>query len=517
MAALVVTVLLAGPSAYLVWRNFSNDADPAGLLFSRQTLEPLWRTIQLAFLVSASSALIGTMTAWLTTRTDLPARRLFRVLLPLPLVYPTFIGAAALVRTLNPGGLANDGLRSVGIDQTVQLDGLLGAWWVLTLFTYPYVYLPVAARFARLPGSIEQSARLLGTSGLDVFRRVILPQARGSIITGTLLVFLYTISDFGAVAILRYDTLTRAIEANQLANRPVALALSLILMILAAIVVAAERWVQRRRPVDSAPRSTINRPTELGRWTVPAFGGLALLSLNALGAPLAAILDWSIRGLTRGDRGGRGLTVDAEEIVDITTNTLSISALAAAVTIATVFPIAILVGRHRSRIGSLGYVVAISTFALPGVLIALAVKFWTLQWDWTFDTFNDTLGILVFAYVVRFAALAMGSTLIAVESVPSRVRDAGQTLGASSARRLRTVDIPMMAPGLLAAAGLVLLSTMKELPISLLLAPIGVETLATRIFGTFNESFVAEAGLMALVLVAMSFVATWFLVIRNAD
>ena len=160
----------------------------------------------------------------------------------------------------------------------------------------------------------------------------------------------------------------------------------------------------------------------------------------------------------------------------------------------------------------------ISTFALPGILIALAARFWVLDApDVIFELLNDSHLLLVFGYVIRFAALAMGTTLIAVQAVPPRLRDAAHTLGASPRRRLRTVDVPVMAPGLFAAGGLVLLSTMKELPITLILAPIGFQTLSTKIFGSFSESFVAEAGLMAIVLVAISFVAAWFLIVRNHD
>lgn len=517
MLASLATVVLAGPAVYLLVRNFTGDADPFGLVFSEQTSGPLWRTLQLAFLVSGSASILGTGLAWLTSRTDLPWKRFFRIVLTLPLVYPTFLGAAALVRTLNPGGVVNDALEAIGIDRTPTLTGLVGSWFVLTLFTYPYVYLPVAARFSRLPGSIEQSARLLGNSAFNVFRRIVLPQAAGSIAAGTLLVFLYTISDFGAVSILRFDTLTRAIEANQLGNRPLALALSLLLLGLAAVVVGAERFAQRRRVESPAPRSHAAGMVPLGRTRVPAIAGTVLIALMALGAPMVALLDWSIRGLTRGRRNGRGLTVDASEILGVTWNTLAVSAAAAVAAVAIVLPIALLVGRHRSRIGTVGHAVAISTFALPGILVALAGTFFISWSDWTFDTFHNTMGILVFAYVIRFAALAMGTTLLAVTNVPDRIRDASQTLGATGIRRFVTIDLPLMTPGLLAAGGLVLLSTMKELPISLLLSPFEFETLATRIFSTFGESFIAEAGLMALALVAMSFVATWVLILRPAE
>lgn len=515
--AALATVLLAAPGVYLLVRNFTADADPAGLLFSDRTLGPLRRTLTLATLVSVSAAVLGTGLAWLTSRTDLPFRALFRVLLTLPLVYPTFIGAAALVRTLNPGGLVNDALTDLGVDRTPTISGLTGSWLVLTLFTYPYVYLPVAARFSRLPGSIEQSARLLGNSATDVFRRIVLPQAAGSIAAGTLLVFLYAISDFGAVSILRYDTLTRAIESNQLANRPVALALSLLLLILASGVVLAERFAQRRRRTGVAARSTTPPNVPLGRWRIPLTGLVCFVILNALGAPMAALLDWSVRGLERGRRNGRGLTVDSAEIAEVTWNTLRVSAVAAVAAVVVVLPIAVLFGRYKSRLGGVGHAVAISTFALPGILVALAATFFISSSDWTFNTFHNTMGILIFSYVIRFAALAMGTTLLAVQLVPPRLRDASQTLGAGSWRRLTTVELPLMTPGLLAAGGLVLLSTMKELPISLLLSPFEFETLATRIFATFNESFVAEAGLMALALVLLSFVATWALVIRPGE
>ena len=510
----LASLILAGPAIYLLIRNFTAEADPFGLLFTARVLEPLWRTIQLAVLVSLSAGALGTGLAWLTTRTDLPFAKTFSVLLTLPLVYPTFIGAAALVRTLNPGGIVNDALSSIGVDRTPTLDGLFGAWLVLTSLTYPYVFLPVAARFSRLPASIEQTARLLGNSATRVFARIIVPQAAGSIVAGMLLVFLYAISDFGAVAILRYDTLTRAIESNQLANRPVALALSLMLLVLAAIVVSAERFADRRRVVSNSPRSSATSALKLGRGKVPAIASVVLVVVFALGAPLIALLDWSIRGLIQSGETGRRLRVDAGEIIEITGNTLGASAVAAVAAVLIVLPIALLIGRHRSRMGNVGHAVAISTFALPGILIALAGTFFINQTDWTFNTFHNSMVILIFSYMVRFAALAMGTTLIAVYAVPERLRDASQTLGADHQRRFLTVDLPLMTPGLLAAGGLVLLSTMKELPISLLLSPFEFETLATRIFGTFNEAFLTEAGLMALTLVALSFAATWALIIR---
>jgi len=501
----------------VVWRNISTDADPIGLLGSSRTLAPLGRTLQLAVLVSVASAAIGTALAWLTTRTDVPLRRLWRTLLPIPLVFPTFIGAAAFIRTLNPGGLANDVLNSIGIERTFELRGLFGAWLVLTLFTYPYVYLPVAARLQRLAGSLEESARVLGDTPGQTFRRIVLPQVTSAIMAGTLLVFLYTISDFGAVQLMRYDTLTRAINTNYLARPPVAFALSLLLLLLAVAVVVGERAVTRTIPQAGSARATRVVQYRLGAWRWPSAALVVLVALLAVGAPLVAMLDWAGDGILRATRDGRPLTIDADKVFEAARHTLESSVLAAIASVAAVLPIALLVGRYRSRSGSFSHAIVIGSFALPGILIALALRFWTLRSGFVGELFADSKALLIFAYVVRFGSLAMGITLVAVQSVPDRFHDVGATLGAGRLRRFRTIDLPLMAPGLMAAVGLVLLSTMKELPISLLIAPIGYQTLTTRIFSSFEESFVAEAGIMAVVLVAMSGVLSWFLVLRRAE
>jgi len=176
-----------------------------------------------------------------------------------------------------------------------------------------------------------------------------------------------------------------------------------------------------------------------------------------------------------------------------------------------------LVGRHRSRTGSLAHAVVISTFALPGLLIALSMRFWVLRTDMVLELLGDTTVLLIFAYIVRFGSLAMGISVVAVRSVPDRLHDSARLLGAGPVRRFFTVDMPVMGPALGAAGGLVLLSVMKELPISLFVSPLDFSTLTTRIFGSFEDAFIAEAGLMSVILVVLSFALTWFFVVRRQD
>jgi iron(III) transport system permease protein len=442
----------------------------------------------------------------LLVRTDVPGRRIWRVLVPLPLVIPSFVGAFALVAMFAPGGLVESVL---GIDDLPLIEGLWAAWLVLTLLTYPYVYLPVAARLESLPRSLEESARALGRSPRSVFRTVVLPQCTGAMWAGALLVFLYCLAEFGAVQILHYDTLTRAIFSSWLFDRDVALALSLVLVALALVVVSIERWHARRR-VQTEAVATGARPvlTELGRLRPFAIGFVALVVTVGLGVPIAVLTYWASRGVVG------AAEIDIGDLVGPTVTTAWLGLLTAAVAVAVVLPVAFLTVRHRSVAGEAANAVIVS-FALPGLVIAISIVFVVVQSVFS-DLLYQTWVLLIFAYVVHFGSQSLRAGQVAVGGVPRRVEDAARSLGAGRVRRIATVSLPLMRPGLLAGAGLVLLSTMKELPATLVLAPAGTRTLATEIWSARAEGFFAEAGLASLVLLALSGALTWLVMLRTA-
>ena len=309
--ALLIAALFALPGGYVAWRAAGGSESPLALLGSRQTLDPLWRTVQLAALVSVSTALLGTGLAWLTTRTDLPLRRLWRVVVPLPLVYPSFVGAAAFISGLTPGGVVHDLAGVFGIELTIRLHGLVGSWLVLTLFTYPYVYLPVAARLTTLSTAFEENARLLGDGPRRVFLRVVLPQVGPSIAAGSLLVFLYTLSDFGAVHLMRFETLTQTIFRTRLFDRDRSFALALLLLVLALLVVAAERTVARSGNRRGARVGAIgdrrSLVVPLGRWKAACTTATAVVVGLALVAPAVSLADWGLFGWFRSRRGDAGV------------------------------------------------------------------------------------------------------------------------------------------------------------------------------------------------------------------
>jgi iron(III) transport system permease protein len=504
-------LVFATPLAYLVSRVAVGDVRISSVVSDDRVQSALWKTIVLATLVAASAAVIGTALAWLVARSDVPGRRIFSVLVPLPLVFPSFVGALALRASVSPGGLLESVLGPFGVERLPQIDGLFGSWLVLTLFTYPYVQLPVAARLRGLGPSIEESARLLGRRPLAVFFQVVLPQTRTAIAAGTLLVFLYAVSDFGAVDLLGYPALTRVIYANRVLRRDLAMALGLVLAVVALLVTVAERRVGRDAAVAAGLRTKRSLTVPLGAWRWPVFALAVFFFLNALVAPIASLVHWTSRGMRSGS-----LDVADSDLWAPVLNTAGISMVTALVAVVVVLPLAFLATRYRSRVAGPALTLVVGGFALPGIVIALSIVFLALNTP-VLDRLYQTFPLLVLAYVVHFGAQSVRAAGVAVGSVPSRLDDAARMLGADRWRRLLRIDAPLMAPGLAAGGGLVLLSTMKELPATLLLAPTGFETLATRIWSATEENALAEAGLAALVLLVVSGLLTWVLVVRRAE
>jgi iron(III) transport system permease protein len=509
--------LFAAPFTYLLLRSGSDLGAFWSTVSSAAALGPLLRSLLLASAVAAAAAGVGTAAAWIVVRTDVPLSRAWRVLLPLPLVIPSFIGAFVMLAAFAPGGLVEAALNPLGVERIATVDGFAGSFVVLTLFTYPYVYLPVSARLRQLPSSFEESARLLGRRPFATFFEVVLPQARGAILAGSLLVFLYVVSDFGVVQLMRYDTLTRAIYSTRLIDRTTSVSLSLLLGIVAIAVVALERTFTKglRRPdVRRGARPLV---IALGKWKSPALASMALLVGLALAAPVGVLGWWSTRGVFRGSTPASDFIADIGDLLGPLANTsvASIGAAIAAVTV--VVPVVYLTVRYRSRVGGIANGVVVGGFALPGLAIALALVYWTIDAPRFISAFYQTLPLLLLAYVVHFGAQAMRTSQVALSSVPRAMEDAARVLGVSRAARFVRVELPLMMPGLLAGAGLVLLSTMKELPATLLLAPIGFQTLAVRIWTATESAFFAEASLASLALILLSGFLTWLLVIRRSE
>lgn len=502
----IVGAAFALPGAFVALRTLQLGDELGETL--RAAMSPLGRTVLLAVTVSATAALLGTALAWLLVRSDLSGRNTLRILVVLPLVLPSFVGAAAFLAALAPGGVLYEVLDLVGIDPP-RLRGFWPSWFVLSLFTYPYVFLPVAARLLALSPTLEESARMLGRSGLETFRDVTFPQLRTSIGAGGLLVFLYTVSEFGAVQLLGYDTLTRVIFATRLSDRATSFTASLVLVVLAISVVIANRFQRGGRSQDGPVRAHAIQPVRMGRWRPIAVGFVAAVVGFGVFVPIASLTTWAWRGVADGRVGFDGLFEAAR-------NTAGVGVVTAVVAVATVLPLATLLVRYRSRASEVASVAVVGGFAVPGLVIALSLVFWTLNAP-VVGRLYQTLPLLIAAYVVHFGAQALGAAEDSVRAVPASLRESSRLLEPSAVRRLTSIDFPLMRPSLVSGGGLVLLSTVKELPATLLLAPTGFRTLATEVWGSYEDGFYAEVGVGGLLLVALSAGLTWLLVLRRSD
>lgn len=484
------------PVVYLAVRAFSGGLEGALELLRPRVLEIWLKSVVLGLLVASFSTLLGLPLAWLTSRSDLPGRRLWAVLAALPLVIPSYVAAFALVAALGPSGLLRRPLQVWGWDFLPEIYGLFGAVVALTLLCFPYVFLTTRAGFLVLDSRLEEVAATLGHGPWACFRRVVLPLLRPSMAAGFLLVALYTLSDFGAVSLLQFDSFTRVIYVHYRGtfDRSGAALLSLLLVAKTVLLLVAARRLSDKGPQAAGWTPRLHRPVQLGAWKWPALLFCTLVALASLGIPVGMTLYWmahqeaSLAGAFR-------------NTVSMASNSVFVSAVAAVLAAALAFPVAYLATRHTRTWSRLLESAVYLGYALPGIVIALALVFFGARHA---GFLYQTLPLLIFAYVVRFLPQAVGSQRGALAQISPRLEEAALSLGAPPRRVMAGVILPLCRPALLSAFALVFLTVMKELPATLLLAPIGFETLATRIWTATSEGFFAEAALPALLLILLS-------------
>jgi iron(III) transport system permease protein len=495
-AALAAGAVLL-PILYLILRAAGGDASALDTVLRPQTLETLGRTVWLAFWVTLLSIGIALPLAWLTTRTDLPGRRLWAVLTPLPLVVPSYVGAYLFVSALGPRGLLQSLLEQpFGITRLPEIYGFPGALLVLTLLNYPFLLLSLRAALQRIDPALEEAAASLGLNRWQTFWRVTLPQLRPAVTTGSLLVILYVLRDFGAVAIMRYNTFTRVIyiQYQNSFDRSAAASLALVLICLSLIVLLVEVRARGRARLDS-PNRRSRRPTRLplGRWRWPALVFCAFIVLVSLVMPAGFLVYWLLRGLGAGEALG-GLWAAAG-------NSLLASGLAALAATLAALPISILDVRRNNPASRLLERISYIAFALPGIVIALALVFFGANYA---PALYQTLSMLVLAYVILFLPQIVGTVRTSLLQVHPNMEEAGRGLGKSAIEVFARITLPLVRPGIAAGAVLVFLTAMKELPATLLLAPSGFSTLATSVWSSVSEAFFARAAAPALLLVLLS-------------
>jgi iron(III) transport system permease protein len=510
LPAIAVVAAAVLPLVYLLIRVASGGRDAWRLIDAEITARLVLDTLWLVGGVVGASLAVAVPLAWLAVRTDLPGRRMLTVLAALPLVIPSYVAALALLGALGPRGLLQDLLEEpFGVERLPELYGYPGAVLALTLSTYPYVFLLVASALRNLDPALEEAARSLGRSPWSVFWNVTLPSLRPPLLAGSLLVALYTISDFGAVSLMQYPTLTRSIflHYETLFDRTSAAALSLVLVAMTILVLALEaHWRGRARYFRSTPGAA--RPpkaVKLGRWRWPALAFFVGVSGLFLLLPLAVLGYWTAQAVE--------LDLPLDFAWEAALDSAAASAIAAAVAALAALPIVFLARRYPSGWTRTLERASYTSNALPGIVVALALVFFAAR----YATFvYQTLALLVFAYIVRFLPQALAASGAALETVNPRIEEMARALGRSPTTVLFTITLRLARPGVLAGAALVFLSSMKELPATLLLRPIGFDTLATEIWQQTSIGAYSQAAPAALLLVAVAAPFVYALAARPA-
>lgn len=457
----------AGISAvvHLIWRPLS------------ATL--LWNTVRLMIVVTILCAIIGTLAAWCVECTDLPGRHVWAVLVVVPFAIPDFV--------------VSFGWASL----TTWVQGFRGAVLVMTLAVYPLVYLPVAASFRSADPGLEEVARSLGVGRLKTFVRVTLGQAKGAILGGCVLVALVILAEYGAFEILAYQTFTTEIFSQFNAFQlPTACALSLVLILLSIVVLGGDLAARGRgrsvRTGQFAQRAT--RRHSLGRAKIPALTAFVALVGLALGVPIASSVYWIFEGGAHSLQGASLLSAGL--------HTALYSACAAALATLGALPVALLSVRHGSRIGRLLERTTYLVLAMPGVVIAFALSYFSLRY--ANGLAYESASMLVLAYAILFFPLALVGVRASVTYSPVRLEEVARSLGLNRFAVFARVTLPLIGPGLAAAFCLVFLACVTELTATLILLPTGIQTLATQFWAYEGNLSYGQAAPFALVMILVA-------------
>ena len=503
--AIVIVLPLALAIVSLLFRALDATDAAWETLFSLRTLSLLWRTFLLTTLVTTTATAVGVGGAWLLARTDLPFKRVWGVVFALPLVIPSYVIAMVLVSASGSRGLITQ-LVGFGIP---SMTGLGGAWLALTVATYPYVFLITAAAIGRIDPALEEAARGLGASSMRVLRTVTLPQLRPAVGAGALLAALYTLSDFGAVSLMRFDAFTRVIYAQYSGrlDRTPAIVLSIVLIFAAGAVIWAERRTRGRGTVFS---STPNRKPTLHRLVgisrILAVGAMSIVVLVGMVLPIGVLATWVVRGMSK----GADISVPWSAVI----GSLTGGTLAAVVAMFFTIPIVVLAVRFASRRTMLLERSVFVVFSLPHITIAIAVVAFTIAW---LRPIYQTMFVLIFVYAAMFIAVSTSAAKATLLQVDPAVDDASRSLGRGPFATLTKVTVPLMSKGLLAGGALVFVTTIKELPVTLLLSPPGFSTLAVRTWAAADELLYSRAATAALILIAISVLPVYYLTIKPKE
>jgi iron(III) transport system permease protein len=517
--ALCVAATIALPIFAVALNVFQPDGGAWAHLWATTLPRILTNTFWLMVWVALGTGIVGVACAWFVTMCRFPGSRALELLLLLPLAMPAYIIGYAYTDLLQFAGPAQSALREAfdwrrGDYWFPEIQSLGGAASMLVLVLYPYVYLLARAAFLEQSVCVLEASRVLGRDAWGAFARVALPLARPAIAAGVALALMETLADFGTVQYFGVDTFTTAIYRTWFGMDNRVAAAQLATSLLGVVLVLL--WLERHSRGAARYHHTSRRyrpisPLRLTGWRAcAAFAICALPALLGFALPFAVLL---LLAVELGDPfwGPRFLVYAA--------NSLTVSTLAALATVGTALALAYAHRRDPGRLTAGAVRVAALGYAIPGSVIAVGVLLPLAMFDNALDAalrawfgissgllLSGTVLALVYAYSVRFLAVALGAVEAGMGKITRSMDEAAASLGAGPARTLARVHAPIMGGSILTAAMIVFVDTLKELPATLIVRPFGFDTLAVRVYQLASDERLAQASTAAMTIVAVGLV-----------
>ena len=503
-------VVLAARAQGTLWPQLAATVLP---VYVRQTL-------MLMAGVGFFSFVIGCGTAWLITMHDFPGRKALQWALVLPLAIPTYIIAYTFVHVFEYAGPVQQELRdlfgwsSPSDYRFPELRSLPGAVVVLSLVLYPYVYLTARASFIKLGAAQIEVARTLGTSLPRALFTIALPLARPAIAVGVALAMMECLNDIGAVEFFGVSTLSVGIYSTWLGkgNLAGAAQLALVMLLFVAALIGLERAGRRYE------RSNIRASKDTPPSGVKLEGAKGLIA--ALACSMPVLLGFILpAGVLLGFALERGGFVTGAAFRAAAFNSITVAALASMVILVLGIFVAYANKLGRSAAVSVAMRLITAGYAMPGAVLGIGVLVPLAAFDNAVDGYlreyfgvstglilTGSVAALIYAYIVRFLAIALGSVEAGMERLTPNIIAAARTLGRGPLATLVEIELPLLRPALFSAALLVFVEAMKELSATLILRPFNFETLATLVYAQASLDQLEDTGLAALTIVAAGIV-----------
>jgi iron(III) transport system permease protein len=519
-----VPVLLIFFNAFWVGGQF-NAVDVIKVLSEPDTYQALLNSLFLASGVTITGTIVGTFFAWLVTRTDLPFKAGMKVLFLVPFMLPSFIGALAWKMLLSPrSGYVNRLFMDVfGFEDAIfDIYSYAGIILVETMYLFPFVFIQVSGALERMDPTLEESARISGASLFTITRRITIPLVMPSILSGSLLIMLYSMAHFGTVAVLGiqvgiYNIPTLIYEkihqsAGSFASIRTGTVLASVLVVTAAFIM----WLQNRvlthgRYQIIAGKSF--RPTELKLrgLRMPllifclAYIGFTIVlptvTIFLVGTLKTYGLPFTLENMTLANY--RYILFDWKLTRDAIWNSISLGLAAAIITMFAGVIISYVIVKMKVRGKGFLEFLGMLPFSVPGSVIALGV---ILAWSGKYGiNLYNTVWIILVAYIARYMAFSLRANSAALEQVHDSLVEAARASGATMWQALKDIVLPLVRPGMLAAFFLIFLPALRELTVSVMLYGPTTRTIGVAIY-TLNEDgetvySAALAGIALIIIV----------------